>query len=100
MQSSFEKEDALEAEPIEYYGKFISNKCDTKELELDIKVIFLSLCSPNLAPVKYFFRIIKIKMRKYHLNSNVNFNNLNEDEWFTILWLMLLWIPLRNYGLK
>ena len=32
MQSSFEKEDALEAELIEYYGKFISNKCDTKEL--------------------------------------------------------------------
>ena len=43
--------------------------------ELDIKV-FLPPYSPNLAPVEYFFRIIKGKMRKHHLNSNVNFKNL------------------------
>ena len=76
--SSFEKEDALEVELIEHYGKFICNKREAKELELDIKVIFLPLCSPNLTHVKYFFQIIKGKMREYHLNSNVNFNNLQE----------------------
>ena len=43
--------------------------------ELDIKAIFLPPYSPNLAHVEYFFRIIKDKFWKYHLNSNVNFSN-------------------------
>ena len=32
MHSSFEKEDALEDELIEYYEKFIGSKLDVKEL--------------------------------------------------------------------
>ena len=76
MHSSFEKEDAPEDELTENYGKFIGSKLDAKELVLDIKVIFLPPYYLNLVSVEYFLLIIKDKMRKYNLNSNVNFNNL------------------------
>ena len=76
MHSSFEKRRCLEDELTEHYGMFIGNKSDVRELKLDIKVIFLPPYSLNLASVEYFFRIIKGKMRKYHLNSNAYFKNL------------------------
>ena len=62
VHPSFEKEDALEDELIEHYGKFIGNKCDAKELyklhEDVIEYYVNSIGEVNAKTLRKYARII------------------------------------------